>query len=165
MNKKIINKFDPFMPVKITNSLGENEIVNSNMDDFMNDFVEFATINDKLKISTPTVKKGRVVLLTKREIGDKGILGEKLLEDFIFSLSDAIELPQYLIFMNEAVMLFDNKNIYECISKMKKYGVSCLISMESMEQLKYFKKNKEITQVTSADITEIILFAEKVISL
>lgn len=168
-NKRNINRFDPFMPIKFSGvqknrlDLSENVVTqNNNLADRSFDFF---TIDDKLKFDLPCVKKGFVILLTKKEIGDKNSLGEKLMEDFIFSISDAVELPEYVIMMNEAIHLLDNKNVNENILKMRKYGVSFLISLESMEYFNYICKVKGIKQATSADITEKIMFSEKFINM
>ena len=68
-------------------------------------------MNESLKFRTPHVKNGFTVVLSKKAIGNENGLGEKLLEDFIYSLSNSFELPQNLIFMNEAVFLLDNENV------------------------------------------------------
>lgn len=168
-NKRNINRFDPFMPIKFSsiqkNNFSENQNTVTESENFASRTFDFVAIDDKFKFDLPSVKKGFVVLLSKKEIGDKNSLGEKLMEDFVFTLSEAIELPEYVIMMNEAIYLLDNKNVNDNILKMKKYGVSFLASLESIEYFNYKFNVKGIKQATSADITEKIMFSEKFINM
>lgn len=168
-NRKNINRFDPFIPVNMA-SLGKNKLNDNFNTDIASGIVSdksisFLAIDDKFRASVPSIKKGFVVLLTKKELGNKNVLGEKLLEDFIFSLSELIELPQYVILLNEAIYLLDNKNVCNLIAKMQKYGVKFLISIESMEYFNYCVSLKGIKHSTSADIAEKIIFSEKLINM
>jgi len=165
MTKRVFNRLDPFMPIKIDeNSRVSLDISESSREDFFEDFIS-PSLNEELKFRTPSIKKGFSILITKKSIGAENVLGEKLLEDFIYSLSDSFELPQYLIFMNEAVTLLANENIEDSLFKLKKYGVKNLVSVESLDHFKYKINSKSIIQATSGDITEKILFSNKLINL
>lgn len=168
-NRRNINRFDPFVPVNMTGlgkrKLNDNFNMNIENEVIQDKSINFFTIDDKFRASIPSIKKGFAVLLTKKEIGNKNEIGEKLLEDFIFSLSELIELPQYVILLNEAIYLMDNKNICDLIFKMQKYGVKFLVSIESMEFFNYSVSLKGVKQSTSADITEKIIFSEKLINI
>ena len=168
-NKRNINRFDPFVPVNMA-SLGKTKLNESRNMNLGNDVIpdssfSFVTMDDAFKVNVPSVKKGFVVLLTKKEIGSKNALGEKLLEDFVFSLSELVELPEHIIFMNEGIFILDNKNILDSIFKMQKYGVKFLTSIESIKYFNYINSLKGIKQATSADITEKIIFSEKLINM
>ena len=123
------------------------------------------TLNETLKFRAPHIKSGFTVLITKTSIGKEGEIGKKLLEDFIYSLSNSLELPQYLIFMNEAVFLLDIESIEEEISHLRKYGVKTLVSLESLNYFKHSLNSKSAIQATSGDITEKILFSKKLINM
>ena len=165
MTKRVFNRFDPFMPVKIDNSrkLASEPLVNDS-EDFFEDFNKSA-LNESLKFRTPHVKNGFTVVLSKKAIGNENGLGEKLLEDFIYSLSNSFELPQYLIFMNEAVLLLNNDSIDISISQLKRYWVKNLVSLESLNYFKHKVNSKLLIQDTSGDITEKILFSKQLINL
>ena len=168
-NKKNINRFDPFIPVNMS-GLGKNKLSDAGNTDFSGDFVSDASLNffamdDKFRVEVPSVKKGFVVLLTKREIGSKNELGERLLTDFVFSLSEMVELPQYFIVMNEAVFLLSNDKFCEYVFKMQKYGVKFYVSAESMEFFGYNNTLKGMKQATSGDIMDKIIFSDKLINM
>jgi len=165
MTKKVFNRFDPFMPIKIDEgSKTSSTFVENNTDEFFDDFNK-STLNESLKFRTPHIKNGFLVVLTKESIGAKNGLGEKLLEDFIYSLSNSFELPQYLIFMNEAVKLLDNEKIEIYISQLKRHGVKSLVSVESLNYFNFSLNNKSVIQATSGDITEKILFSKNLINI
>lgn len=168
-NRRNINRFDPFIPISMS-GLGKSKLNDNFNPDVSSGVVpdksiSFLTIDDKFRASVPSVKKGFVVLLTRKEIGSKNALGEKLLQDFVFSLSELIELPQYIILANEAVYLLDNECVCSLILKMQKYGVKFLASIESMEYFNYSVSLKGVKNATSADITEKIIFSEKLINM
>jgi len=165
MTKRVFNRFDPFMPVKIDgNTKMSSDIIESGADDFFEDFNKSA-LNEGLKFGTPRIKNGFSVVLTGKAIGNENGLGEKLLEDFIYSLSESFELPQYLIFMNEAVFLLSNEKVENYVAQLKKYGVRNLVSMESLNHFNCKVNSRSIIQATSGDITEKMLFSEKLINL
>lgn len=163
MTKKVFNRFDPFMPVKFSDKKLDGGVDTSSVDIF-DDFGK-ATLNEGLKFGTPQVKNGYTVLLTSGSMGSKNGLGEKLLEDFIFSLSNSFELPQYIILVNEAVLLLGNEKIEQLVVNLRKYGVRILVSLESLNHFNGKITNKLVTQATSGDIAEKILFSTKLISL
>lgn len=163
MTKRVFNRFDPFMPVKLDSKASDFN-VSENSTDLFEDFSNI-TLNESLKFRTPQVKKGFTVMFTKKTIGNENGLGEKLLEDFIYSLSNSLELPQYLILTNEAVFLLDNENVLNSLSQLKKYGVKNLVSIESLNYFKHKISNKLIIQATSGDITEKMLISNKLITL
>jgi len=163
MTKRVFNRFDPFMPVKLSEHDAENGTIGSASDVF-DDFNK-ATLNEGLKFGTPQVRNGYTVLLTSSSIGSKNGLGEKLLEDFIFSLSNSFELPQYIILVNEAVLLLGNEKVEQLILNVRKFGVKILVSLESLNYFNSKITNKLVTQATSGDIAEKILFSTKLISL
>ena len=163
MTKRVFNRFDPFMPVKLSDKKLESEVGASSVDIF-DDFGK-ATLNEGLKFGTPQVRNGYTVLLTSSSIGSKNGLGEKLLEDFIFSLSNSFELPQYIILINEAVLLLGNEKVEQSILNVRKFGVKILVSLESLNYFNSKITNKLVTQATSGDIAEKILFSTKLISL
>ena len=147
------------MPIKLSsiekNGLVENVSVNNST--FADSSINFVASSDTFKIDLPAVKKGFVILLTKKSIGIENELGIKLMNDFVISISDAVMLPQYIIIMNEAVCLLNDSLIKESISKMQKYGVKILVSDESARCFNDFQVIRGIKQVTSADIAEKII--------
>jgi len=164
MTKKVFNRFDPFMPIKVDNSKIASGIAVNEVPDLFEEFNN-TRLNENLKFRAPNVKKDFTVLITKTSIGKEGEIGKKLLEDFIYSLSNSLELPQYLIFMNEAVFLLDIESIEEEISHLRKYGVKTLVSLESLNYFKHSLNSKSAIQATSGDITEKILFSKKLINM
>ena len=163
MTKRVFNRFDPFMPVKLSDRDAETGTMSSASDIF-DDFNK-TTLNEGLKFGTPQVRSGYTILLTSTSIGNKNGLGEKLLEDFIFSLSNSFELPQYIILVNEAVLLLGNEKVEQLILNVRKFGVKILVSLESINYFNSKITNKLVTQATSGDIAEKILFSTKLISL
>ncbi len=165
MTKKVFNRFDPFMPSKIDNAKVDNaNSLNNSHTDILEDFNK-ATLNEGLHFGIPGVKNGFVIMISKKAIGSENGLGEKLLEDFICSLSSSFELPQYLIFSNEAVFLLDSEKIKNAVNKLKKYGVKNLVSVESLNFFNYEIRNKSVIYATSGDITEKLLISKQLISL
>lgn len=164
MTKRVFNRFDPFMPVKLDSKKASDFNITENNSEIFEDFSSI-TLNESFKIRTPKISKGFTVMLTKKAIGTENGLGEKLLSDFIYSLSNSLELPQYLIFMNEAVLLLNNENILDSLNILKKYGVKNLVSLESLNHFNYKINNKLLTQATSGDITDKLLISKKLISL
>ena len=122
-------------------------------------------MTESLKFRTPHVKSGFTVVLSKKSIGNENGLGEKLLEDFIYSLSNSFELPQYLIFINEAVLLLNKDSIDSSISQLKRYGVKNLVSLESLNYFNHKINSKLLIQATSGDITEKILYSKQLINM
>jgi len=163
MTKRIFNRFDPFLPVKL-DSKASDFSVSETSNDIFEDFSSI-TLNEGLKIRTPQINKGFVVMITKKSIGSENGLGEKLLEDFVYSLSNSLDLPQYLIFMNEAVFLLDKENVLNSLNKLKKYGVKNLVSIESLDYFKHKINSRYIIQATSGDITDKMLLSKKLITL
>ncbi len=165
MTKRYFNRFDPFMPIKPDDNVKLHQTGVENITD--NFFEEYSknSLNENLKLRTPHIKDGFVIVFSKKAIGNENELGEKLLEDFIYSLSNFFELPQYLIFMNEAVFLLGNEKIENLLSQLKKYGVKNLVSLESLNYFKYKVASKSFMQATSGDITEKILFSKKLINI
>lgn len=164
MTKRVFNRFDPFMPVKLGSNKTSDFNTTENNPDVFEEFSNI-TLNESLKFRTPQIKKGFTVVLTKKAIGNENGLGEKLLFDFIYSLSNSLELPQYLIFMNEAVFLLDNENVENSLIQLKRHGVKNLVSMESLSYFKHKISNKSVIQATSGDITEKMLISKKLINL
>ena len=155
------------MPIKLSstekNGLVENVSVNNST--FADSSINFVASSDTFKIDLPAVKKGFVILLTKKSIGIENELGIKLMNDFVISISDAVMLPQYIIIMNEAVCLLNDSLIKESISKMQKYGVKILVSDESARCFNDFQVIRGIKQVTSADIAEKIIYSEHLVNM
>ncbi len=165
MTKKFFNRFDPFMPSKFDNiKVDTTNSLNNNHADILEEFNK-ATLNEGLHFGMPGVKNGFVIMISKKAIGSENGLGEKLLEDFICSLSSSFELPQYLVFTNEAVFLPDSEKIKNALDKLKKYGVKNLVSIESLNFFNYKIRNKSVIQATSGDITEKLLISKQLISL
>lgn len=170
MVKKFTNRFDPFVPVKMSSKLMEDktgaEEISSDFNDFISDFEVPSAVNSKFKVGVQHIKEGFCVLITKKAIGKCNGLGEKLLEDFIFYVSDLIELPEYIIFMNDGVFLLcDENNLYKSIMKMKKNGVRIMVSMESLSHFNLSGNVKGMTMATSADISEKIVFSKQLINI
>lgn len=166
-NKRNMKGFDPFMPVRFS-EVGKsraNENIDITSSNFIDNSFNFVAASDNFKIDMPSVKKGLVVLLTKKAIGTENALGIKLMNDFVISLSDLVKLPQYVIMMNEAVYLLNNENVKDSIIKMQKYGVRFLVSKESLECFGILGNVKGIKQVTLADITEKITYSEHLINM
>lgn len=164
MMKKDFNHLDPFMPIKLATSKQLSGIPDMKNDEVFENFTPNA-LNENLRFGTPEIKSGVTVLLTRKAIGNENGLGEKLLVDFIYSLSNSFELPQYLIFMNEAVLLLNIEIIKNSLAQLKKYGVKILISVESLKCFNCDTNIKYVTQATSGDITSKILFSKRLISL
>ena len=168
-NKRGINRFDPFVPINMSSvgkvKLNETRNVDLESGSALDGSFSFMTANDSFKVNVPCVKKGFVVVLTKKEIGCKNDLGAKLMSDFVFSLAELVELPEHIIFMNEGIFLLDNENICDSISKMQRYGVKFFASMESIRYFNYNSSLKWIKQATSADITDKIIFSQKLINM
>ena len=57
MTKRVFNRFDPFMPVKLDSKASEFNVVENNSVDVFEDFSNI-TLNESLKFRTPQVKKG-----------------------------------------------------------------------------------------------------------
>lgn len=164
MTKKVFNRFDPFMPVKLASKVSDFNNITENSNNMFEDFSN-VSLNEGLKIKTPQIKNGFIVMITKKSLGNENGLGEKLLEDFIFSLSNSLELPQYLIFTNEGVFLLDNEKIINSVNILKKYGVKHLVSIESLDYFKYRISNKLFIQATSGDIADKMLISKKIINI
>lgn len=162
MMKKFLNQFDPFIPVKPISKASDLNNISSNeiYDDFNS-----SILSENLRIKTPQVKKGFSIIFSKKAFGEENVLGEKLLADFICSLPDSFELPQYLIFMNEAVFLAENESILATLLQLKKYGVKNLVSLESLEYFKYKINRRVFMQATSGDIADKIILSKKLINL
>ena len=163
MTKKVINRFDPFMPVKVNNTTSEVnsvEVSNSGFEDF-----NAMSLNESLKFKMPEIIKGFTVLITKKTIGSDNKIGEDLLDNFFDEISEAFELPQYLILVNEAVLLLNKKCINNAISKLKRYGVKTLVSAESLNYFEYKIDSKLFINATSKEISDKIIFSKKLITL
>ena len=166
-NKRNTGGFDPFIPIKLS-SIEKNKLTESisvNNSTFVDSPLNFSMSSDTFKMDLPSVKKGFVVLLTKKSIGTENELGIKLMNDFVISISDAVMLPQYVIIMNEAVCLFNDSLVKECFAKMQKYGVKILVSDESARCFDDFKDVRGVKQVTSADIAEKIIYSEHLVTM
>ena len=165
MTKKVINRFDPFMPVKVNNTGAEIDSVdisssNSSFEDFGS-----MTLNESLKFKMPEIIKGFTIVITKKTIGADNKIGADLLEDFIDEVSESFELPQYLILLNEGVLLLNKPSINNAISKLKKYGVKTLVSSESLNYFEYKVESKLFVNATSKEISDKMIFSKKLITL
>lgn len=166
-NKRNMKRIDPFMPVKFSNALKSKTAEKLDIDslNFNNNPFEFMTSSDTFRIDVPTVKKGLIVLLTKKSIGTDNELGVRLMKDFVVSLADLVMLPQYVIVMNEAIYLLNDQNVKDSVLRLQKYGVSFLISDETAKYFCEVEKFKGIKQVAFADITEKIMYSERLINM
>ena len=165
MTKKVINRFDPFMPVKVNNTGADMDSVdisssNSTFEDFNS-----MSLNESLKFKMPQVIKGFTIVITKKTIGADNKIGEDLLDDFIDEVSESSDLPQYIILLNEGVLLLSRSNINDAISKLKRYGVKTLVSEESLNYFEYKIDSKLFVSATSKEISEKIIFSKKLITL
>ena len=165
MTKKVINRFDPFMPVKVNNTGAEIDSVdisssNSSFEDFNS-----MSLNESLKFKMPEIIKGFTIVITKKTIGADNKIGADLLEDFIDEVSESFELPQYLILLNEGVLLLNKPSINNAISKLKKYGVKTLVSSESLNYFEYKVESKLFVNATSKEISDKMIFSKKLITL
>lgn len=163
MQKKYFNKFDPFMPIKTTNKTSES-IISDNKNELIDEYNKI-TLNESLRFTTSQIKTGFVIMLSKKSIGTTNEIGEKLLQDFIFALSNSFELPQYIILANEAVFLLDEEKVENLLFNVKKLGVKILVSIETLNFYDKKIKSDAVIQATSGDIAEKIIFSNKFISL
>ncbi len=166
-NKRNTRGIDPFMPVRFSGASKNKTVENVeiNVPNFIDNSLSFTTTADNFKIDMPSVKKGLTVLLTKKAIGTENEHGINLMNDFVVSLSDLVMLPQYVIIMNEAVYLLRNQLVKDSIMKMQKYGVRFFVSAETVKCFDFFENIRGIQQATLSDITEKIVYSEKVINM
>jgi hypothetical protein len=148
----------------ITTKMNNSTGMNSELDNVNFEFNNINLSNEKLKLRVPQVSLGFDVLLTREYIGENNPLGEKLMRDFIFSITQNLDLPQYIIFMNSAVKLIASDE--ECINnikKLKKYGTVSVVSIESLEYFGLIHECKSGLKEVSADIMEKIIVAKKIV--
>lgn len=168
MNKKNFCSFDPFMPIKM-NNVGSIKADTIDLTSNIENNFEYSDllINEKrIKIRTPQIKMGYVLLVTKDFIGESNELGEILFDNFISSFTNMMDLPQYIIFLNSAAKaVVSDEKLITYLRKIKKYGVQVIISNESLEYYGLADKNTIGTKEVTADIVEKINLAKKVINL
>lgn len=167
MDKNKFNSLDPFIPIKmssITTKMNNSTGIEIGLDNINFEFSNIKLSNEKLKLRVPQISLGFVILLTCDYIGENSPLGKKLMKDFIFSIAQNLDLPQYIIFVNSAVQLIASDE--ECISsikKVKKYGTVAIVSIESLEYFGIKQECQVGLKEVSADIMEKIVVAKKII--
>ena len=165
MSKKFI--FDPFIPVNF-GSISKNVRPQSNKVDIS----DVASINyakeiyssTNIKLTTPQVKEGQVVLITKENIGKENEIGSKLMQNFFVGLSQMHELPQYIIFLNAGVRFtIKDSEVLDVLNDIQKYGTKLLVCKNSLDY--YDVANTVGKKVTYGDITEKIVMSKNLIEL
>jgi len=166
MSKKFI--FDPFIPVNF-GSISKNVRPQSNKIDISSDVASINYAKEiysstNIKLTTPQVKEGQVVLITKENIGRENEIGFKLMQNFFVGMSQMPEIPQYIIFLNAGVRFTtEDSEVLDVLQDVQKYGTKLIVCKNS---LNYYNVNNVIgKKATYGDITEKIMFSKNLIEL
>ena len=158
------NIFDPFMQInfdsaikntKPMNNLGEtNSSISSS---------EMVFLEKRINFKTPQIVPGFVVMITSDSIGDSNKVGKTLLKDFFVEINNLIDLPEYIIFVNEAVKCIENNT--SILKNIRKFGTKVIISKESLEFFDISGNFEFANKLSSADIAKKMIFAKKLLKL
>jgi len=158
------NNFDPFMQIKFENAIKEAKTAESIKETY-NSFDSSETLGLEKRISfrTPQIVPGFVVLLTSESIGNNNEVGKLLLKEFVKEITNLMDLPEYVIFVNEAVNIIE-ENI-DILKQIKKYGVKIIVSDKSLKLFDVEINSNFIYKLSSSDIAKKVFFAKKIIEL
>ena len=158
------NIFDPFMQINFENAIKESKPVNNEKNTY-NSFDNSETLFMEKRVSfrTPQIIVGFVVLVTSESIGDSNKIGKTLLKDVVNEISDLMDLPEYIIFTNDAVKFLD-ENV-EMVRKIRKLGTKIVISSESLNFFNISNKFDFASKLSSSDIAKRVLLAKKLLKL
>ena len=87
-----------------------------------------------------------------------------LMKNFLISIANGIELPEYIFFINSGVKIFNDQNLLDTLKQIRKYGTHLISSLESVE---YFniEKNRIFTKWSIGDITAVLVNSKNVIKI
>lgn len=157
------NSFDPFMINNFTNVIKQSKSVSISANDSIDSDIMGMTFMEKSSsMRIPKVRTGLVILITADSIGENNDLGINLMKDFLESIANGVELPEYIFFMNTGVKLISNENMSEIFQQIKKYGTNLITSVESIRHFNF--ANCKLAQKWSiGDITTVLVSANKII--
>lgn len=157
------NIFDPFMQVNFENAIKESKPVEGikNSNSFNNSEVVF--MEKRVSFRTPQIVPGFVILITSESIGENNQVGKELLRDFLLEITNLLDLPEYVIFVNDGVKVL--KNNIEIIKNIKKLGTKISVSNESLDTFNVSTNFEFVYKVSSTDIAKKMLFAKKFLKL
>ena len=159
------NTFDPFMINNFSNITKRTKSMSIGEENSNSDFVGMTFIEKSTNMRTPKSKSGLVLLIESDSIGTDSELGKKLMKDFVISISEGLELPEYIVFMNTGIHILMDIELKESLKLLKKYGTNLIASYESLEFIGFTIENKLAQKWSVGDITMIIMNANKVIRL
>ena len=157
------NSFDLFMINNFSNVIKQSKSVSISPNEVVdNDVMSMTFMGKSSGMRVPKVRTGLVLLITSESLGENNDLGINLMKNCLFSISEGIELPEYIFFINTGVKLISDESVLANLEKIKKYGSNIITSMES---LVYFKLNncKVAQKWAIGDIMSILVNANKVI--
>ncbi len=104
-----------------------------------------------------------IIVISSNAIGEVGEIGEKLLESFIYSLTELENAPKYILFYNKGVFITTkNEKAIEDLNILKEKGtqiLSCGLCLD------YYNLTLKVGDVTNMyKISELLMSSEKVIS-
>ena len=117
----------------------------------------------RVSFRIPQVVPGFVMLITSESIGDSNDVGKLLLKDFLVEVYNSMDLPEYIIFVNDAVKCVES-NI-DGLRKVKKFGTKIIVSIESLDFFNISSNFEFANKLSSSDIAKKMIFAKKLLKI
>jgi hypothetical protein len=177
MSSKFGNPFDPFSSFSVgAKSIMKDEKteINRGLSSTSIDATKSFNINSQselmvskqLRIVSQHVKKGLIVLIANEGMGSNDEYGYNLMENIILGFSKNIELPQAIIFVNNAVkLLTKNSNLLDCLKEMKMLGTNIISSYDCALRHNVLETIKVGKVCSTGEISELIINANNLIRL
>lgn len=157
------NTFDPFMINNFSNITKQAKSISIPENNSNNELAGMNFIEKSINIRTPKTKRGVILLIDSNSIGESNELGKKLIKDFVFSIADGLEFPEYILFVNTGVELLKDNELKENLKKIKKYGTNLVASYESIEFFGLTDEAKFMKKLSIGEIAMLTINANKVI--
>lgn len=160
------NSFDPFMINNFSNLPKQSKFSSLSTPEIPSDDLMGMTFLEKqTSMSLPKVRTGLVVFITSDSIGENNGLGNNLLKNFCESISNGIDLPEYIFLMNTGVKLIENEDLVDIFKKIKKCGTNIVLSYESLKYFDIEKLSKSFCKWSIGDITTILVNSKNIIKI
>ena len=158
------NIFDPFMQINFDSAIKNTKPMN-NLGETNSSIgiSEGVFLEKRINFKTPQIVPGFVVLITSDSIGDSNKIGKTLLKDFLNELNSLVDVPEYIIFVNEAVKCIESN--VSSLKNVKKIGTRVVVSKESLEFFNISSNFEFANKLSSSDIAKKMIFAKKLLKI
>lgn len=160
------SNFDPFMINDFSNIIKQNRSMSLPATDVCNNELIGMTFMEKAtNMSVPKIRTGLVLLISCDYLGTSKDLGVLLLKNFCDSLTNGLDLPEYIFLISDGTKLLLDESMLDDFKKMKKYGTNIVASYESLEYFNMLDSCKSVKKWSIGEMTSVLVRANQVIKI